>query len=295
MEEGGASISSQRLPSLSDSTLSADRSNLKISLKDFIVPDLLIKRELDEHGRNGSPTHYPVGPTLKQEVKIEHTAAKRKRASFFGSWEKYTEAENDEYCRLNNRAVSSDTKTIEIIDLDEYEKEQMKQQVRTKQRAKHAASIRKKQEHLRKFKCQFCYRSYQMEGTYRRHLITHFDCRNFSCEICQKPNRDVTAARIHLNSHSEVQCSHCTKKFCNPAQLNEHLKLEQPNISARYNCIFCCDTSLDLGDIESIEEHLAKHSRLENMNNDVEAIVRLKRSKVRPVKIEIASNHAPSS
>ena len=74
---------------------------------------------------------------IRAKVKIEHAVAKRKRASFFGSWEKYTEAENDEYCRLNNRAVSSDTKTIEIIDLDEYEKEQMKQQVRTKQRAKH--------------------------------------------------------------------------------------------------------------------------------------------------------------
>ena len=72
-----------------------------------------------------------------RKVKIEQTPTKRKRASFFGSWEKYTEAENDEYCRLNNRAVSTDTKTVEIIDLDEYEKEQMKQQVRTKQRAKH--------------------------------------------------------------------------------------------------------------------------------------------------------------
>lgn len=61
---------------------------------------------------------------------------RKRRSSFFNSWEKYTEAENDEYCRLNNRTITSEPKNVMIIDLDEYEEELVKQQVKSKQRAK---------------------------------------------------------------------------------------------------------------------------------------------------------------
>ena len=31
-----------------------------------------------------------------------------------------------------------------------------------------------------------CARTYQMEGTYRRHFISHFDSRLYACEICHQ-------------------------------------------------------------------------------------------------------------
>ena len=37
-----------------------------------------------------------------------------------------------------------------------------------------------------KFECPFCSRKYQMEGTYKRHFISHFDSRHFACEICNQ-------------------------------------------------------------------------------------------------------------
>ena len=71
---------------------------------------------------------------MKNEY-VQSGRKRSKRSSFFNSWEKYTEAENDEYCRLNNRMVNSEPKNVIIIDLDEYEELQLKQEIKSKQRA----------------------------------------------------------------------------------------------------------------------------------------------------------------
>ena len=53
-----------------------------------------------------------------------------------------------------------------------------------------------------KYECRYCARTYQMEGTYRRHFISHFDCRHFACEICDTVSKtykfDQFCPKIHF-------------------------------------------------------------------------------------------------
>jgi len=127
-----------------------------------------------------------------------------------------------------------------------------------------------------------CNRTYQMEGTYRRHFISHFDARLYACEICQCSNRDATQARLHLKSHEEHHCAPCSKTFANSHVLNEHLKIHHAEISSRFNCVFCSESNIPLVNYSDIEEHLASHSRLEN-DNELENIVRqYQQGRIRP-------------
>lgn len=128
-----------------------------------------------------------------------------------------------------------------------------------------------------KYECRYCARTYQMEGTYRRHFISHFDCRHFACEICDTSCRDANEARDHLKKHTDLQCSQCPverKPFASAHILNEHMKISHPTTSAIFNCIFC-HVRLPLNDYDQIEAHLASHSRLENENNELENLVRV--------------------
>jgi hypothetical protein len=115
-----------------------------------------------------------------------------------------------------------------------------------------------------------------MEGTYKRHFISHFDSRHFACEICNQSNRDANEARIHLRQHSERKCTICPEEkkieFTNSHVLNEHMKMQHALVSSMFNCIFC-HAKIPLSQPDLIEEHLASHSRLEN-DNELENLLR---------------------
>ena len=45
-----------------------------------------------------------------------------------------------------------------------------------------------------------CARTYQMEGTYRRHFISHFDSRLYACEICQMVSFAFLLSKSHFRT-----------------------------------------------------------------------------------------------
>merc|ERR1712131_17676 len=195
---------------------------------------------------------------------------KNRKSTFFSSWEKYAEEDPGEPFRRRRNFVGQ------------------KRKYNIKKR-RHITCIKDKLECHRKlrvlpvkYECRYCARTYQMEGTYRRHFISHFDCRHFACEICDTSNRDANEARLHLkdaheNESHDLRCPQCPadkRPFASAHILNEHMKISHPITSALFNCIFC-HVRLPLSEMGLIEEHLASHSRLENENNELETLVRL--------------------
>jgi len=246
------------------------------------IPDPIDIRTEFKFSNSLTNTPEEVDRPVKQEVvSPEKTKRKRSRnsASFFTTWEKYTAAENRDYCRLNNKIQSPEPKNVLVIDLDEYEKELDQQNAKSMQRAK-LARFRKAQNLARKYKCKFCSRAYQLEGTFRRHVLTHFDCQAFTCQICKKPNRTQGDLRRHLLKHGETKCLKCTsgRIFASSVKLHEHLKSahaktsQSKAASKKYTCLICTQT-MDKDNLFQIEEHLASHSRLENVNEELAKLV----------------------
>lgn len=240
----------------------------------------------------GSTSNNIRIPTLSESPfqNGETNNQKRKKGnSFFSSWTEYTENE----LTKNNNELKPDQSLPDGFQIEWHKKrprgrprDQRKTIVYNKSHRRHITCDKDKDECYRKkrilssrFSCPMCARTYQMEGTYRRHFISHFDSRLYACEICQMSNRDASQARLHLKEHEISKCSPCEKSFANSHVLNEHLKIHHPQISAMFNCVFC-STILPLQNYDQIEEHLASHSRLEN-DNELENMVRTYRGEIK--------------
>ncbi|CAG5097646.1 Oidioi.mRNA.OKI2018_I69.XSR.g15168.t1.cds [Oikopleura dioica] len=196
-------------------------------------------------GRLPSLTSSLRSETINNKVRKNQLPVKSKRrrtTSFFSNWQQYTEEEKNSFCRLNNRSFSEFKRARDSA-------------------AKLALHKKKKNQ------CPFCEKSYQQLVTFRRHLVAHFHC---------------TQSSNPCNQHSKEQ-----KQRESEAEQNHNEKPKMQNIATtkrtRYislrNSEFCClfcHTCFPNTAIDDIEHHLAKHSRLENITKELEAVIRTK-------------------
>ncbi|CAL8080189.1 unnamed protein product [Orchesella dallaii] len=111
------------------------------------------------------------------------------------------------------------------------------------------------------FTCEHCGKEFISKLTFNRHMTTHTDERNFTCETCGFATKNMQMLKSHIiNKHTGVRnqvCAECGKKFLLPCHLRVHMRShtkEKP-----YQCEVC---GLRVTQLATLDRHRMKKHNL---------------------------------
>ncbi|VDO83458.1 unnamed protein product [Soboliphyme baturini] len=121
-------------------------------------------------------------------------------------------------------------------------------------------------ETLLKFKCDVCGKILSKSSHYHRHLLHHYDVREYCCEHCGQKFVQKAHLKRHVNTQHEIYfaghiCQMCHKAFSTGWQLNRHVRQVHPVLEPEsWRCMICDKT--DFSSLHDRERHLQQHMGL---------------------------------
>uniref|UniRef100_A0A182IKT5 Uncharacterized protein n=1 Tax=Anopheles atroparvus TaxID=41427 RepID=A0A182IKT5_ANOAO len=110
----------------------------------------------------------------------------------------------------------------------------------------------------KKFRCEYCEKSFTYDTSLRKHLNIHRGIRNHRCGYCDQSFCDRTSLRYHEAKHREERkfsCGECSDTFFTTSQLKQHSYI------AHRERAFRCDLCGSMFPLKHhLEDHMIKHT-----------------------------------
>lgn len=98
-----------------------------------------------------------------------------------------------------------------------------------------------KRTHTSMYRCQVCYKSFNVRSKLQRHIVTHFGDRPFACMECGHRFKDKSNLTAHMVVHSSQRrfaCKACGKSCNTNSKLTEHMRTHD-NKRTEFKCELC--------------------------------------------------------
>ncbi|XP_061733571.1 zinc finger protein OZF-like isoform X2 [Nerophis ophidion] len=108
------------------------------------------------------------------------------------------------------------------------------------------------------YSCQFCQKSFSINGNLQRHLRIHTGAKPFSCDTCGKSFNQSDTLKSHQRIHTGERpfvCNTCGKTFIQKSALRTHQKLT--HVTDKTQACVACGTAMSCVDL--LDVHLDTH------------------------------------
>lgn len=107
-------------------------------------------------------------------------------------------------------------------------------------------------------KCLFCKQTFEKTTLYRKHMLEHRNAKKFKCDQCNASYNMEDNYKLHMAVHSKGPpcCPLCDRKFQRLASLKSHLIVHQ--VDDMFSCIKCF---AEFDKEEDLNSHMEKHEK----------------------------------
>lgn len=113
-------------------------------------------------------------------------------------------------------------------------------------------------------KCSLCKETFEKTVQYRKHMLEHRNAKKFKCDHCNASYNMEDNFKLHMAIHSKGPpcCPLCERKFQRLASLKAHLIVHQ--VDEMFSCIKCL---AEFEKEEDLEVHMESHEKEEVAND----------------------------